>query len=103
VIFVKFLRKLSTLSHVRDALGFTRQEDWDKHLRGLLELAYEVERLAPEVAPGPNPEYPWPRQNPTIAPVGFDFPIWPRLQDDGRGRKLRELIKLLLSRFAEWF
>jgi len=57
-------------------------------------LAYDLERLAPDLAGdnGPNPEYPWPWVLPVNAPASSEFEVWTRLSESGRGRQLLQVI-----------
>ncbi len=67
------------------------------------DLAYELERLAPALAgDGPNPEYPWPRDNPEHAPVEHDFQTWRHMQS-ASGHCLWIMIDKVLENFDEWF
>lgn len=101
--FVKFLRVIATNRAAREGLGFARREAFEGHIRGLLPLAYDLERLSPALAgEGPNPEHPFPRSNPTIAPVDHDFQVWQALQT-AQGKRLQKLISELLNHFQEWF
>ncbi len=101
--FVKFLRAISTNGAVRNGLGFVHSESFVGYIHGLLPLAYDLERLAPNLAgDGPNPEYPFPRSNPTIAPVHHDFHVWEALQT-AQGQRLLKFVRELLEHFQEWF
>jgi len=49
-------------------------------------LAEGVEDLAPAIAQdGPNPEYPWPRAIPEVAPAEHEFDLWLTLRVGKRG------------------
>jgi hypothetical protein len=102
VSLVQFLRRIGTSRRVRDALEFGRQEQLAAWVRGVLPLAYLIERLAPDLAgDGPNPEYPWPPDLPETAPVDYDFPAVLELET-ARGRQFVELIGRLLMTFETW-
>ncbi len=101
--FVKFLRAISASGAARDGLGFKRTESFEDFIRSLLPLAYDLERIVPDLAgEGPNPEYPFPRSKPTTAPVDYDFSLWRDLQTP-RGKRLQSLIGDISARFHEWF
>ena len=61
-------------------------------------LAERVEDLAPAIAQdGPNPEYPWPRNNPVVAPAEHEFDLWLTLRDTAKGRQFLQLLSDLLA------
>ncbi len=68
--FVGFLRSLATNRAAQKQLGYAgKNENWGHLIRKSVPLAENIEDLAPALAlDGPNPEYPWPRANPQIAP-----------------------------------
>jgi len=68
--FVGFLRSLSTNRKAQKQLGFEgRNENWQHLIRKSVPLAEGIEHLAPALAlDAPNPEYPWPRDAPEVAP-----------------------------------
>ena len=51
---------------------------------------------------GPNPEYPWPTNAPTTAPVEYSFPIWEELTETAYGRTLLSLIQYLFAVAEEY-
>jgi hypothetical protein len=60
-------------------------------------LADRIEHLAPALAlDDENPEYPWPRAAPRIAPAEHTFQIWEELQK-GAGPQFLDLTKALLA------
>ena len=66
-------------------------------------LAYELQSLAPSLAQdGPNPEYPWPQIAPQFAPVSFEFDLWTKLTNSGRGRQLMQVIRRAVDRFPSY-
>jgi hypothetical protein len=87
--FVGFLRSLSTNRKAQKQLGFGGQNERWKHLiRKSVPLSERIEDLAPALAlDAPNPEYPWPRAAPQIAPAEHNFEIWQDLQDTAAGRQ----------------
>jgi hypothetical protein len=106
--FVQYMRFLGGVSQsgrkaVANAMAFDRFADFQKWVRAVLPLAYELERLAPDLAhDGPNPEYPWPQQAPLHAPAAFHFELWSRLTDTGHGRQLLQVIQLAIDRFPTY-
>jgi len=106
--FVQYLRFLggvrqSDRQQVADAFAFGRFEDFQNWVRAILPLAYELQRLAPALAQdGPNPEYPWPQEAPQCAPVTFEFDIWSKLTDTGRGRQLLRVIEFAVDQFPAY-
>ena len=103
--FVQFMRFLggvrqSERQQIADAFAFARFEDLQNWIRGVLPLAYALERLAPALAQdGPNPEYPWPADAPQHVPATYNFDVWNRLTDTGAGRQLMHVIRLAVERF----
>ena len=84
-------------------LGFDSTVDFREWIKDVSDLAYELERLAPDLAAdGPNPEYPWPRYNPEHAPVEHDFQAWQHMQTTN-GRHLWIMIDKVLQNIDEWF
>ena len=73
--FVGFLRSLSTNRRAQKHLGYEgKNQNWENVIRKSVPLAEQVEDLAPALSSdGPNPEYPWPRAAPTIAPAEHAF------------------------------
>lgn len=105
--FVQFLRFLGhTHQYDRDRIAnvfsFKRFTDFQNWIRGVLPIAYNLERLAPDLAhDGPNPEYPWPHGRPAFAPVNHRFAIWPLLAS-GQGRDLMRVISIAVKKFPEY-
>jgi hypothetical protein len=103
--FVQFMRFLGSVraserEQIADVFAFGRFEDLQNWIRAVLPLAYALERLAPALAQdGPNPEYPWPRAAPEFAPATFEFDVWTRLTDTGRGRQLMQIIGVAVDKF----
>jgi hypothetical protein len=108
VAFVKFLRYLAAVRHdvpqrrIANLFACRRFSDFQGRVRAVLPIAYELERLAPNLAnDGPNPEYPWPFVRPLVAPVDHDFAVWSSLKLS-QGRDLVKLIKTAIERFPEY-
>jgi hypothetical protein len=75
------------------------------HIRGILPLAHQIERLAPALArDGPNPEYPWeePTTGHVYSPASYRFPVALNLNQPN-GRKLLRLLDILLDQFDRFF
>lgn len=105
--FVQFLRFLGQIpqderERIAKLFSFTRFSDFQNWIRATLPIAYELEHLAPILAnDGPNPEYPWPHQEPHTAPATYHFEVWDRLTS-GRGRDLMRVIRIAVDRFPEY-
>lgn len=96
---VGFLRSLSTNRAVQQQLGFRgKNEAWSSLFRSSIPLAERIEDLAPALAQeGPNPEYPWPRADPGIAPAEHAFGIWTELRDTSKGHQFLGLLDKLFA------
>lgn len=92
----------SDRERIASLFSFRRYEDFQNWIRSALPIAYELERLAPDLAgDGPNPEYPWPHTNPQFAPASYKFPVWNSLEAS-QGRGLMKMIQIAVDRFAEY-
>jgi hypothetical protein len=101
--FVPFMRAIQMDSRVRNSFGYRHDASFIGYIRSLMPLAYAVERMAPNLAgEGPNPEYPFPRSNPTIAPIEYDFQLWHDIQERA-GKILLDFIRRAFERFPVWF
>lgn len=101
-VIVKFLRAIASGSEIRKAFGIDPRRAFKAHVESMLPLAEALERLAPALAgDGPNPEYPWPRHNPVIAPVNHSFALWQMLQTP-KGRRFLQFLDQLLNTFSAW-
>jgi hypothetical protein len=101
---VKFLQTIVKDAAVRASLGFRRRTQWERKVKAALDVAYKLQQLAPALAgDGPNPEYPWPRDQPNHAPVNYDFPLWKELRNTARGREFLKLLRDLLNKFPDWW
>lgn len=106
--FVRFLRALndrseSDRSRIAHVLGFNHASNLQKWLPTVTPLAYDFERLAPQLAgDGPNPEYPWPAASPAYAPATYEFNIWNELTTTGRGRQLLRVIDAAVTGFPQY-
>lgn len=105
--FAQFLRFLgqtrsSEKQRVARLFTFNRFTDFQKWIRAVLPMAYDLEHLAPALADnGPNPEYPWPHKLPRFSPANHDFPIWPLLLS-GQGRDLMRVLDIAVNQFPEY-
>lgn len=105
VQFVRFLgqiRQSSRQEQVANLFGFQRFSDFQTSLRSIIHIAYDLERLAPDLAlDGPNPEYPWPHDQPEQAPALYQFSIWGKLTQ-GQGRQFMRFLETAVKRFPEY-
>jgi len=101
---VSFLRSLSSNSKAQKQLGYDGQnENWTHTIRKITPIAESLQKMAPALAnDGPNPEYPWPTNAPTTAPVEFSFPIWEELTETSYGRSLLTLFRDLFDVAEEY-
>jgi hypothetical protein len=105
VQFVRFLGQIrlsSQQNRVAQLFGFQRYSDFQKCLGSFIHIAYDLERLAPDLAlDGPNPEYPWPHDQPQQAPALYQFPIWDKLSR-GQGRQLMRFLETAVKQFPAY-
>jgi hypothetical protein len=97
--FVGFLRSLASNRSAQRQLGFGgKNENWKHLIRKSVPLAERIEDLAPALAlDDPNPEYPWPREAPKIAPAEHLFEIWQELQETSTGRQFLTIVGRLFA------
>lgn len=97
--FVRFMRELRRNRKVQTKVDFRcRNASWAALIRNSIPLAERIEDLAPSLAgDGPNPEYPWPRTDPVVAPAEHSFDLWHDLQNSPDGRSLLDLLDRLLA------
>lgn len=106
--FVQFLRFLggarnSERKRIAEIFEFNRFEDFQSWIRTALPTAYALERLAPALAQdGPNPEYPWPHNEPANIPATHDFGVWREVRDSSRGRRLLQVIEIAVAKFPQY-
>ena len=103
--FVRCLRALldrkAEQVGIASAPGFGRREALDHWVRSVLVLADSLQNIAPtEAGKGPNPEYPWPHEQPAHCPASHSFALRSQLTETGRGRKLLEFVEHAIARFA---
>jgi len=105
--FAQFMRVLGQIRQAdRDRIArlfsFRRFSDFQAWIRSVLPLAYDLERLSPDLAnDGPNPEYPWPHAQPQTAPVEHNFAVWVSLTS-GQGRDLMRVVGVAVSKFPQY-
>jgi len=97
--FVPFIRTLASNRKAQEILGYEGQNyKWEHMIRKSVPLAEQIENLAPSLSKNrPNPEYPWPDDNPTIAPVEHDFDLWRNLEKSPEGRSFLHLVRQLFA------
>jgi len=100
--FVRMLQIIKSQPGVRRRLGYSNAAVFARSINALLDLATNVERLAPALAAGsrPNPEYPWrdAQSGELCVPAEFHFPAFdPR---NPQMAKLDKLVLALLTNFA---
>jgi hypothetical protein len=102
--FAPFFQSLMTNRRAQSCLGFQgHNASWQDRIRTATSLAERVQNLAPSIAKdSPNPEYPWPRNAPTVAPAEHSFGIWQEIKTTPAGRKFLHLIDELF-RLADQF
>lgn len=107
--FVRFLKKLdvrgrSDRQRIAAGLGFKGADGFQAFIRSSAPLAYEIERLAPDLAgfDAPNPEYPWPHRSPAHAPASFPFDVWKQIERNARGHQLISVIDRLVATFESY-
>jgi hypothetical protein len=98
--FTKFLRIIALNSYLQEALGMTAAQ-LRAHVRKLLPLAHDIEKLAPALAAGGvNAEYPWMIPDGRVmAPLLHAF----SLSDNLRAKRGRDLLKLVGIAFDSFF
>lgn len=104
VQFFRFLGHIGPRDRQRVAelFSFGRFEDFQVWIRAILPLAYELERITPDLANnGPNTEYPWPHADPVEAPVNYHFNLW-GLLNSGQGRDFMRVVRIAAMRFPEY-
>lgn len=104
--FVQFLRFLGAIRNDRDRIAdlfsFKRFEDFQAWIKLTIPIAYDLERLTPDLAnDGPNPEYPWPHSAPATAPASHRFQIWEKLIA-GQGRGLLRVLQIAIGSFDSY-
>lgn len=105
--FAKFLKFLGQTrqnerERIANLFAFRRFGDFQRWMKAVWPLANDLERLAPALAKdGPNPEYPWPHQQPKIAPAIHEFQVWSSMKQ-AQGRRFMKFVKIAVTRFPEY-
>jgi hypothetical protein len=105
---MRFMRALlvrgrAEVSRIAKVFEFGRPRDMDAWVKQVAPLAYELQNLAPaEANDGPNPEYPWPHEQPTHCPASYSFELWAKLRDHVQGRNLLRFVERAIERFEEY-
>lgn len=102
--FEPFLRALhsSGRSDLHRTFGYNDARGLMRRWPSILLLATRIQQLVPGPT-NPNPEYPWPRNNPTDGPLGYTFPEWQEWNSSTAGRRLRLFIENLLRDYQYYF
>ncbi len=105
--FVQFLRFLGQIrqrdrKRIANLFTFKKFRGFQNWIHAVAPIAYSLESIVPDLAhDGPNPEYPWPHDQPQTAPVDHQFPVWTSLTS-GPGRDLMRMIQIAVERFPEY-
>jgi len=102
-VFVDFLKAVELRPDFHRMFGYRDPQAKAHQQPAIFALARRIEGLAPAGNPGPNPEYPWPRTMPTIAPVDHDFAEWHEWNETTAGRRLHAFVKKLLADYNIYF
>ncbi len=107
--FVRFIQALGDrrtpgIDRIAELLGFGRPRELENWIRTVTPLAYDLERLAPDLAGvnNPNAEYPWPHAAPVHAPVSHRFEVRETLTETVRGRRLLQVIDAAVREFPRY-
>ncbi|WP_459555641.1 hypothetical protein [Lacunimicrobium album] len=101
--FTKFLRFLGHgRGRVHEIFEFGNVSSFQNWIRTAVSFSREIEHLAPTLAVGPNPEYPWPHDSPLTAPASYHFPLWQKFQNESRGRIFLDRFRTAINRFPEY-
>jgi hypothetical protein len=102
--FVWFLDGLRSNPIAQKILGFAgKNAQWDQLILKSKGIASAIEKLAPDLArDGPNPEYPWPKNAPEVAPAEHAFELWSQIEDTAAGRRFLSMLSHLFKN-AEQF
>jgi len=95
----RFLKLCARIQGLQGEMGMTPGQ-FRAHIQQLLPLAFEIEKLAPDLAlGGPNPEYPWEMPKGTFhVPADHKFAV-SALLNDSHGHKLIKLVRTALEKF----
>ena len=102
--FRRFLTDLSSNPNALRPLGFARVADLTRWQGSVKVIVDAIEDLAPSIADKqnlPNPEYPWPRGNPSIAPVDYPFAAEVYTHLEAQARSGEPTFIAILGKMAE--
>ncbi len=105
VQFFRFLGQIKSSERVRIAnlFSFKSYHSFQEWIRKTLPIAYALENLAPALAnDGPNPEYPWPHNQPEFAPANHHFSIYLTLQSTSSGRDFIRILEIAIRDFPKY-
>jgi hypothetical protein len=102
--FEPFLRALATSGRVdlHQMFGYRSERRFTLQWPAILVLASQIQDLVPGPT-NPNPEYPWPRHQPTQGPVSYSFPEWQAWTTTAAGRRLKIFVETLLKDYLVYF
>jgi hypothetical protein len=84
--------------------GYNDPRRFSLQKNAILNLSARLQNLAPGGRNnGPNPEYPWPPNLPTIGPLAHQFLEWHDWNETTAGGRLRYFVKNLLKNYFELF
>lgn len=97
--FRRFIADVPTNPDVLKPLGFASVAHLGRWESSVKPIVGAIEDLAPSIADNkglPNPEYPWPKNDPTVAPADYSFTaeVYRHLDTQARSGELPFLIVL---------
>lgn len=93
--FETFLRTAKGTPRIRQACRAKNVKQFAAYIDSLLPFASLIERLAPALTNGPNPEYPWEASGTAVTPAGYSFP-----ELDLKGPQMVKMLTFLESCFS---
>jgi hypothetical protein len=102
--FQPFLRELhsSGRTDFHRMFGYSDARRLVLQWPSILDLALRIQQLVPGPT-NPNPEYPWPRNNPTNSPLNYQFSEWQDWSATTAGRRLKSFVENLLRDYQAYF
>jgi hypothetical protein len=104
----RFLRRLGTVRgtdqrRLAAVFGASSFSEFERLLRRVRGVAYEIEKLPPAVAglERVNTEYPWPDLDPQYTPAAWDFAVWTQLTR-AEGRAFLRFLSRAIERFPAY-
>jgi hypothetical protein len=104
--FEPFLRALDSSGRTdfHRMFGYADARRFAVQKAAIFSLALLLQNLAPGGGNnGPNPEYPWPPNLPTLAPISYNFSEWRLWSETTPGRRLRQFVENLLDYYPVYF